>query len=128
MPDLPDYSWPPPEKRRVIGKRLSRLDGVMKASGRAKYSYDIQQPGMLFGAILTCPHAHARLSDVDTSAAEKTPGVAAVELMAKPGEEIQFAGYEIAAVAGETEEIAQDAIRKIKADYEVLPALRQRAD
>jgi xanthine dehydrogenase YagR molybdenum-binding subunit len=121
MPNTPDYSWPPPEKRRVIGKRLSRIDGVMKASGRAKYSYDIQPPGLLYGAILTCPHAHARLTAVDTSAAEKIPGVAAVELMAKPGEEIQFAGYEIAAVAAETEEIAKDAIRKIKASYEVLP-------
>jgi xanthine dehydrogenase YagR molybdenum-binding subunit len=121
MPNTPDYSWPAQDKRRVIGKRLTRMDGVMKASGRAKYSYDIQQPGMLYAVLLTCPHAHARLTAIDTSAAEKTRGVAAVELMAKPGEEIQYAGYEVAAVAAETEEIAQDAVRTIKADYEVLP-------
>ena len=89
MPDAPDYSWPAPEKRRVIGKRQSRLDGAAKASGRAKYSYDLQRPGMLYGVILTCPYAHARLTALDTTAAEKSKGVAAIELMAKPGEEIQ---------------------------------------
>jgi xanthine dehydrogenase YagR molybdenum-binding subunit len=121
MPDTPDYSWPTPDKRRVIGKRLSRLDGAMKASGRAKYSYDIQRPGMLYAVILGCPHAHARLTSIDTSAAEKSPGVAAIELMAKPGEEIQYAGSEVAALAAETEDQARDAVRKIKAEYEVLP-------
>jgi xanthine dehydrogenase YagR molybdenum-binding subunit len=121
MPDTPDYSWPAPTSRRVIGKRTSRLDGVAKASGRAKYAYDVQRPGLLFGAILTCPHAHARLKTIDTSAAEKSPGFASVELMAKPGEEIQYAGYEVVAVAAETELQATDALRKIKVDYEVLP-------
>ena len=128
MPDTPDYSWPAPEKRRVIGKRQSRLDGAAKASGRAKYSYDLQRPGMLYGVILTCPHAHARLTALDTSAAEKSKGVAAVEPMAKPGEEIQYAGYEVVAVAAETEDQARDAIRKIKAEYEVLPHFVNEAD
>ncbi len=128
MPDTPDYSWPAPEKRRVIGKRHSRLDGVAKASGRAKYSYDLNRPGMLFGLILTCPHAHARITAIDTNAAEKSKGVAAVELMAKPGEEVQYEGYEIVAVAAETEDQARDAMRKIKVDYEVLPHFVNEAD
>jgi len=84
MPDTPDYSWPPVEKRRVIGKRTSRLDGFAKSSGRAKYSYDIKRPGMLYGAVLTCPHAHARLTGIDAGAAEKSPGVTAVVRVISP--------------------------------------------
>jgi xanthine dehydrogenase YagR molybdenum-binding subunit len=121
MPETPDYSWPLPPKRQVIGKRMKRLDGVVKASGRAKYSSDLQRPGMLFGAILTCPHAHARLVSMDTAAAAKAPGVMAVEPMATAGEEIQYAGYEVVAVAAETEDQARDALRLIKVQYEVLP-------
>jgi len=128
MPDTPDYSWPPVEKRRVIGKRTSRLDGFAKSSGRAKYSYDIKRPGMLYGAVLTCPHAHARLTGIDAGAAEKSPGVTAVELLAKPGEEIHYAGYEVAAVAATAEELARDALRKIKVEYEVLPHLVDERD
>jgi CO/xanthine dehydrogenase Mo-binding subunit len=41
---MPDYSWPAPEKRRVIGRRTNRVDGFVKASGRAKYAYDIKRP------------------------------------------------------------------------------------
>jgi len=121
MPNTPDYSWPAPEKRRVIGKRQLRLDGVAKASGRATYSSDVQRPGMLHGAILTCPYAHARVTGIDTSAAEKMRGVASIELMAKPGEEIQYAGYEVAAVAAESCQIARDALKAIKVEYERLP-------
>jgi xanthine dehydrogenase YagR molybdenum-binding subunit len=128
MPDAPDYSWPAVEKRRVIGKRTSRIDGYSKSSGRAKYAYDIQRPGMLYGALLTCPHAHARVTSIDTSAAEKSPGVMAVDLMAKQGEEIQYAGYEVAAVAATSEELARDAVRKIRVVYEVLPHLVDERD
>ncbi|HPQ17264.1 MAG TPA: hypothetical protein PLP04_18685, partial [Bryobacteraceae bacterium] len=109
MAETLDYSWPAKEKRRVIGKPLPRIDGYAKSSGRAKYAYDVHRPGMLYGALLTCPHAHARITSIDTSAAEKSPGVMAVDLMARPGEEIQYAGYEIASVAATTLEQARDA-------------------
>jgi xanthine dehydrogenase YagR molybdenum-binding subunit len=121
MPNTPDYSWPAQDKRRVMGKRVPRMDGVMKASGRAKYSSDIQRPGMLYAVLLTCPHAHARVTAIDTKAADGTRGVAAIELMAKPGDEIQYAGAEILALAAESEQIARDAVRKVKVDYEILP-------
>ncbi|MGE5647177.1 MAG: xanthine dehydrogenase family protein molybdopterin-binding subunit [Acidobacteriota bacterium] len=121
MPATPDYSWPAQDKRRVMGKRIPRADGAMKASGRAKYSSDVHPPEMLYGVILTCPHAHARVTSIDVRPAESTRGVAAVELMAKPGEEIQYAGAEIAALAAESEQVARDAMRKIKVEYEVLP-------
>ncbi len=118
---MPDYKWPPMDKRRLIGKPISRLDGAEKASGRAKYSSDLNLPGMLFGALLTSPHAHARVRSIDTSEAEKTAGVKAVRVIATPGTEIRWAGAEVAAVAATKEEIARDAVRKIKVDYEVLP-------
>jgi len=118
---MPEYSWPPMDKRRVIGKRISRLDGIAKASGRAKYSSDTNLPNMLYGVLLTCPHAHATVKSIDTSAAEKSPGVKAVRVIAPAGTEIQWAGWEVAAVAAETEQQARDAVRKIKVEYEVLP-------
>src|SRR5436309_2902609 len=121
MANTPDYSWPPMEKRKVMGKPMKRLDGPPKASGRAKYSSDLNMKGLLFGAYLTCPHAHARVTSVDTSAAEKMPGVKAVHVSAPAGKEIQWQGTEIAAVAATTEEIAKEAVRKIKVEYEVMP-------
>ena len=84
---MPDYSWPPMEKRRVIGKATKRVDGGMKASGRAKYASDFTQKDLLFGALLTCPHAHARVTSIDTGEAEKVPGVTAVRVIAK-GEQV----------------------------------------
>jgi xanthine dehydrogenase YagR molybdenum-binding subunit len=52
---MPDYSWPQPPERRVIGKRLDRVDGLAKSSGTAKFSSDFNQRGMLYGALLTSP-------------------------------------------------------------------------
>ena len=69
-------TWP--KERRVIGTKVQRLDGPDKATGRAKYSFDINRPGMLHARILRCPYAHARLKSIDTTAAEKMPGVKAV--------------------------------------------------
>jgi xanthine dehydrogenase YagR molybdenum-binding subunit len=109
------------DKRRVMGKRLSRLDGIAKASGRMKYGFDIKRPGLLHAAILASPHAHARVKSVDTSEAERSNGVAAVLVISEPGTEIQWAGTEIAAVAASSLEQARDAVRKVKVDYEVLP-------
>src|SRR6266436_548168 len=107
---MPDYHWPPMDKRRVMGKPLSRLDGIAKSTGSAKYSTDLRPNGMLFGALLTSPHAHAKVTSIDTSAAEKFPGVTAVRVVAPAGTELQWAGAEIAFVAARTEEIANDAV------------------
>ena len=49
---MPDYSWPAQDSRRLMGKRISRIDGREKASGRAKYASDLNKPGLLFGACL----------------------------------------------------------------------------
>jgi xanthine dehydrogenase YagR molybdenum-binding subunit len=123
MPDTPDYSWPPIEKRKVIGTSPLRLDGPQKSSGRAKYSSDMNPKDMLFGIYLTSPYAHARIVSIDTSDAERSPGVQSVHVAAKAGSEVQWQGFEIAAVAATTEEQARDGVRKIKIQYEVLPHL-----
>jgi xanthine dehydrogenase YagR molybdenum-binding subunit len=70
-----------PKKRRLLGTRVKRLDGPDKATGRAKYSYDINRKGMLHGVILRSPHAHARIKSIDTTAARKSPGFKALTII-----------------------------------------------
>jgi xanthine dehydrogenase YagR molybdenum-binding subunit len=111
-------AWP--KEPRLIGTKISRVDGPDKATGHAKYSFDINRPGMLHARILRCPHAHARLKTIDTAAAEKMPGVKAVHPIAKAGQELYFAGDEVVGLAADTEEHVWDALRAIKVDYEVL--------
>ncbi len=118
---MPEYKWPDANDRDLIGKRITRLDGPVKVTGTAKYAYDINRPGMLFARTLYCPYAHARITTLDTSAAEKMPGVKAVRKIQDVGTEIQWALDEIVAVAATSEEAAEDAIRAIKVEYEVLP-------
>ena len=118
---MPEYNWPEAGKRNLIGKRHSRLDGPDKVTGRAKYSYDLKRPGMLQGKILHCPHAHARITALDTAPARNMRGVKAVRVIQDVGSEIHFALDEIVYVAAETEDIAKDALRAIKIEYEVLP-------
>ncbi len=125
---MPEYRWPPVEKRRLMGKPVSRLDGPVKAAGRAKYSSDRWSSDMLYGAVLTCPHAHAKVTGVDTKEAERMQGVTAVEVTAPPGTLVQWAGFEIAWVAATSEEIARDAIRKIKVSYDILPHVVREED
>jgi xanthine dehydrogenase YagR molybdenum-binding subunit len=118
-----DYKWPPADRRTLIGTRISRLDGPWKSSGRVKYSYDINRPGMLYGRMVLCPHAHAKVVKIDTSEAEKMPGVKAVQIMFGEGKEVLWAGQEIVALAAETEDQVRDAARKVKIEYAPLPYL-----
>ena len=112
-------NWP--ENPRLIGTRIPRLDGLLKASGKAKYPSDVLPEGTLFGVMLYSPYARAKIKSIDTSAAEKMPGVKALIAIAKAGATLNFHGDDIAAVAAETENQARDAIRAIKIQYEVLP-------
>jgi len=120
---MAEYKWPDADKRSLIGKRISRVDGPQKVSGRAKYSYDINRPGMLFGKIVRSPHAHAKITSIDTSAAERLPGVKAVQVVQEAGSELFWAGASVVAVAAVDEATAEDAARAIKVVYEVLPHL-----
>ncbi|MBI3412322.1 MAG: xanthine dehydrogenase family protein molybdopterin-binding subunit [Planctomycetes bacterium] len=119
---------PWPTTRRVIGTKVQRLDGPDKATGRARYSFDINLPGMLHARILRCPHAHARIKNIDSGAAEKTNGFRALHIIANAGVQLFFAGAEIVAVAADTEEHADDCLHAIRIDYEVLPHFVKEAD
>lgn len=114
--------------RKAIGQRLSRHDGLEKSTGKAKYNSDLNKPGMLHSALLTSPYAHARVRSIDTSAAEKAPGVTAVRVIAAAGAELNWQSQEIAVVAANTEQAARDAVRLIKIDYEVLPHVVKEED
>jgi xanthine dehydrogenase YagR molybdenum-binding subunit len=112
-----------PEKRRLIGTKVQRIDGPGKSTGTAKYGYDINRKGMLHAVMLRSPHAHAKIKSIDTTPAEKMKGVKAVFAVRKAGDEVYYAGDEILAIAADTEEHALDAVRAVKIDFEVLDHL-----
>jgi len=124
-----------------IGKRLPRIDGIVKATGEAKYAADLFLPGMLHGKILRSPYPHARILNINTTKATKLPGVRAVvtgkdTLGFKAGgiatkgdepylalEKVRFIGDGVAGVAAIDEEIAEEALDLIDVEYEKLPAV-----
>ena len=122
-----EYSWPPNHQARLIGKRVTRVDGLPKSTGTAKYTYDINLPKQLIVRALGCPHAHCRVLSVDTSAAEKVPGVVYVHHIKAPktGDdpvEISADGTLLVAVAAENEAAAAEGVAQLKVEYEVLEA------
>ena len=122
----PKYNWPSTPKT-VVGTRVKRLDGPDKVSGRAKYTFDVNRPGMLYGRIVRSPYPHARVVSVDLSAAERVPGFKTAfvhrDLKDPKTAVVMYQGDEVAAVAADTEEHAIDAARAVKVEYEVLPAV-----
>ena len=111
--------WGADAKLSVVGTHVPRVDGPVKVTGRAKYTYDIAPKGLLHGKILRSPHGAAEIKSIDFAAAKKLPGVKAALALKNKGDEVQFHGDEVAAVAAETEEIAEEALRLIKVDYDV---------
>ncbi|MBI5444908.1 MAG: molybdopterin-dependent oxidoreductase, partial [Deltaproteobacteria bacterium] len=135
---LPGETPKPWEKTAVVGSPLPRVDGYERTSGTAVYPSDVMLPKMLHGALLRCPHPHARVKSVDASAAERMPGVHAVLTPASPEAQVEWAwsrdatsrlidphcrfeGELVAAVAADTPYQAWDAVRAIRVEYEVLP-------
>lgn len=114
------YSWPSKKEAQVIGKDHDRTDGMVKATGAAKYAYDVNYPNMLVAVGHSCPFGHAKVVSVETAEAEKTPGVVHVTVQNGPGKEIQWEGEIIAFVAAETEGAAREGASKIKVKYERL--------
>jgi len=123
-----------------IGKSEIRKDLYDKLTGRAKYVSDINLPDMIFGKILRSPHAHAKIISIDTSDAEKYPGVRAVITpfnipdgkiapdLSILDKTVRFVGDEVAAVAADDEEIALKALSFINVEYEILPFVTSMAD
>jgi xanthine dehydrogenase YagR molybdenum-binding subunit len=141
VPETPGTGeYPEPWKETdVVGTRVPKVDAYERVSGTAVYPHDVTLPDMLHGAILRCPHAHARITRIDTSKAEKMPGVRAVLTGESPGADMPWyqrrgefsgrlfdthcrhEGEEVAVVAAETPLQAVDAIHAIEVEYEVLP-------
>jgi 4-hydroxybenzoyl-CoA reductase alpha subunit len=127
-----------PEEFSYVGKRVPKLDATEKVSGRTMYGHDVKLPRMLYGKILRSKHAHARILNIDTSRAERLPGVRAVITAAdvpevrigwardhpvlKAGKVRSFRD-EIAAVAAIDLDIAEEALGLIEVEYEELPAV-----
>ncbi|HXE48741.1 MAG TPA: xanthine dehydrogenase family protein molybdopterin-binding subunit [Ramlibacter sp.] len=127
----------PIAKKTLIGQRVKKPDAPEKATGKTRYINDMVLPQMLIGKVLFAGRPHARIVRIDTSAAEKQPGVYAV-LTGKDAAGLKF-GFvrdnvalkdkvrcehdEIAAVAAETEEIARRALELIEVEYEDLPGV-----
>ena len=118
---------------KTIGKSEPRRDLPEKLTGEAKYSADVQLPGMLFGKILRSPYPHARILSINVDAARSLPGVraAVTPFDAPKGQvapdmpildtEVRYVGDEVAAVAADDEDLAEAALGLIEVNYEQLP-------
>ncbi|HBC93932.1 MAG TPA: carbon monoxide dehydrogenase [Pelotomaculum sp.] len=138
------------KKNKIVGQSVRRLDALEKAMGTATFTTDVTLPGMLYAKVLRSPYAHARIVSIDTTEAEKLSGVKAVAthkntsremfntaacmvLTVKElepvwdqnifNQELRFMGDEVAAVAAVSEDIAKEALKLIKVEYEELPAV-----
>ena len=110
-------SWGDRSQMTVLNKKIPRVDGPEKVTGRARYTHDVRLPGMLFGRILPSPHAAAKITKIDSKAAEAIPGV--IGVIVYEGKTLRYQGDPVAAVAAETPEAAEDGIRAIKVSYDV---------
>ncbi len=131
---------------QVVGKPEPKVDAIKLAQGRPVFAGDLQLRGMLVGKLLRSPYAHARIRRIDASKARALPGVHAVLTFEDvprvvystagqshpiPGPldrvsfdtKVRFVGDRVAAVAAESEEIAEEALRLIEVEYEPLPAI-----
>ena len=133
-------------KTGVVGKPLPKVDGLKLAQGRPVFTDDVHPAGMLYAELVTSPHAHARIKNIDTSQALALEGVHAVLThhdiprikYASGGQsypqplpydqvcldnKVRHVGDRVAVVAAETPALARKAARLIKVDYELLPAV-----
>jgi xanthine dehydrogenase YagR molybdenum-binding subunit len=134
-------AWGADAELGIVGYPAARVDGAARAGGMARYTADVQLPGMAYTAFVPCPHPHARLLSIDVAAARKLPGVLGVltrrevaaqlrpgstsglggALALRYGDELCYAGEIVAAVAASDPDIAADAVALIAAEYATLP-------
>jgi xanthine dehydrogenase YagR molybdenum-binding subunit len=140
---------PPPlaanPELKYVGHPTVRYDGVAKASGRGKYTADVNLPGMLYASVRTAEIPHGRILSIDTSAAERHPGVKAVHViehmyggeaeLRDPKQEapsrypvVRYAGQPIAGVAATSQAVAEDAAKLIQVKYDAMPFVVDRMD
>ena len=133
----------PTSAPRFVGRSVTRVEDPLLLTGRAEFIDNVVLPQMLHCAILRSPHAHARIKAVDTTEAQKLPGVVAVvtgedakrwsnpALTVPPGwgvyclatDKVRFVGEPIAAVAATSRYVAEDALELISVDYDPLPPI-----
>lgn len=111
-------TWPARGELALLDGEMRRLDGPDKVTGRARYPHDVRAPGLLWGRLLLCPHPAAR-STVDLEPVRAMPGVHAA--IAIGDGQTLFLGQPIAAVAADTPERAEDALRAIGVELEERP-------
>jgi len=120
--------------KQVVGNPTPRVEGELKVSGEAKYAVDVTLPGMLWGKLLRSPIASGRIKSIDTSKSAALPGVHAVitgedctglkigrrlyDMPILADGEVRFTGEKVAAVAADTELIAEEAVNLIEVEYE----------
>ena len=119
--DLDVDPWGTDAALRVVGTDVPRLDAAAKTTGTARYTYDVNRPGMAHCALLRCHHAHAVVAEIDVSAARAMRGVLGVDVLLPRGGRVTFSGKGVAAVCAETEEILGDALHAIVVRYDVKP-------
>jgi xanthine dehydrogenase YagR molybdenum-binding subunit len=117
---MANLAWPPYDRRQIVGTRVSRLDGPIKTTGRAKYAYDQNLDGMLYARFLIAPYGHGKIKAIDVSGAEGMDGVEVVQIIKNVDDEFLYAGDALAVVAATSEEIAAEAVKAIKVEYEIL--------
>ena len=123
----------------LIGTSAPHIEGSEKVTGKTVFTADVDLPGMLWGKVLRSPHPHARIRNIDTSAALKVPGVKAIvtgqdaiglymgkvlrDLPVRCWDRVRYIGDRVAAIAAETPEAAEEALQLIEVDYEEMPAV-----
>ena len=116
----------------VVGQKVARVDAVEKVTGAAQYGADVHPPGMLYGKIVRSKQAHANILSIDTSEAEKLPGVRAIITQDDvpsgrrvfATDKVLYLGEPLAAVAATDPDIAEEAAELIQIEYEVLPVVQ----
>lgn len=136
VPSTEPPVWPINDDLKFVGKPQERWDGLAKATGRARYTADVQLPGMLYAKFVNATVPHAKVVAVDTSAAERHPGVKGVHVLEHVDGEaelrnpaldtgkypvVRYAGQPIAAVAATTPAAAEEAAALVKVKYEPIP-------
>jgi xanthine dehydrogenase YagR molybdenum-binding subunit len=114
-------AWPINDKLKEVGKPVKRYDALAKVTGQAKYTADIQLPGMLYAKFFRSDTPHANIRSIDISKAEQYPGVYGVHLMKTDDGNypvVKYAGQPLGGVAASSVEIAKEAIKLIEVDYE----------
>jgi len=128
-----------PAQPALVGMSLPRQDGPDKVTGRTRYAGDQVLPGLLYARLVTSPYAHARILNINTSAALSLPGIVAVFTANTLGmaqadplsraqsplaqQEVLWCGHPVAVVVGETEALAEDGADAVEVDYDPLPVV-----